>query len=425
MSNMKIKAVRLYGKNDLRLEEFAIPEITYEEILVEIVTDSICMSTYKEAMQGEAHKRVPNDISVRPIIVGHEFCGKIVEVGKKWQHAFKAGDHFGIQPNIKWPETMNGLGAPGYSYEYTGGAATYAILPNEVMQQDCLLAYENSTFFYGSLAEPMSCIVAAFKASYHIHDNYNFHMGIKEGGNLAILAGAGPMGLGAIDYALHNDTKRPSRIVVTDVDDARIGRAKSILRPEDAKKIGIELVYVNTKELDDTSEYLIALTGDNAGFDDVFIFAPVKSVVEQGDSILAYDGCLNFFAGPINQTFSASLNFYNIHYMSHHVSGTSGGNTADMLESIRLMNLGKINPAAMITHVGGLNAVVETTLNLPYIPGGKKLIYTHKNYPLTALEDFATGTDGFSVELARIIEKNNRLWSAEAEAYFIERAPGI
>ena len=167
---------------------------------------------------------------------------------------------------------------------------------------------------------------------------------------------------------------------------------------------------------------MISLTGDNAGFDDVFIFAPVKAVVEQGDSILAYDGCLNFFAGPMDQTFSASLNFYNIHYMSHHVSGTSGGNTADMLESIRLMNLGKINPAAMITHVGGLNAVVETTLNLPHIPGGKKLIYTHKDYPLTALEDFAKKADEFSVELARIIERNNGLWSAEAESYFLEHA---
>ena len=44
---MKAKAVRLHGANDLRLDEFELPEITDDEILVKVVTDSICMSTGK------------------------------------------------------------------------------------------------------------------------------------------------------------------------------------------------------------------------------------------------------------------------------------------------------------------------------------------------------------------------------------------
>jgi len=51
------------------------------------------------------------------------------------------------------------------------------------------------------------------------------------------------------------------------------------------------------------------------------------------------------------------------------------------------MGEGKINPAIMITHVGGLDSVVETTLNLPQISGGKKLIYTNISMPLVALSD--------------------------------------
>lgn len=78
---MKTKAVRMYGKNDLRLEEFELPSLKTDEILAKIVTDSICMSTYKAALQGSDHKRVPSDIDSHPIIVGHEFCGEIVEVG--------------------------------------------------------------------------------------------------------------------------------------------------------------------------------------------------------------------------------------------------------------------------------------------------------------------------------------------------------
>ncbi|MBQ1260942.1 MAG: uL15 family ribosomal protein, partial [Clostridia bacterium] len=48
-------------------------------------------------------------------------------------------------------------------------------------------------------------------------------------------------------------------------------------------------------------------------------------VVEMGDKLLAKDGCLNFFAGPSNTAFSAEMNFYNVHYASTHIVGTSGG----------------------------------------------------------------------------------------------------
>ncbi len=76
---MKTKAVRLYGKSDLRLEEFELPEIKKGEILAKIVSDSLCMSSYKAQSQGPDHKRVPNDVADNPVIIGHEFCGEIVE----------------------------------------------------------------------------------------------------------------------------------------------------------------------------------------------------------------------------------------------------------------------------------------------------------------------------------------------------------
>jgi len=77
---MKTKAVRIYGKKDLRLEEFELPEMKEEEILARIVSDSICMSSYKASMQGADHKRVPKDIHINPTIIGHEFAGIILEV---------------------------------------------------------------------------------------------------------------------------------------------------------------------------------------------------------------------------------------------------------------------------------------------------------------------------------------------------------
>jgi threonine dehydrogenase-like Zn-dependent dehydrogenase len=420
---MKTKAVRIYGKKDLRLEEFELPEIKDEEILAQVISDSICMSSHKAALQGADHKRVPDDIHINPTIIGHEFAGIILKVGRKWQHRFKKGEKFSIQPAMSSTGTLD---APGYSFRYIGGDATHIIIPDMVMEADCLLPYNGEAFFPASLSEPMSCIVGAFHASYHIPPGtYNHQMGIKQGGKMAILAGVGPMGLGAIDYALHQERK-PSLLVVTDIDDNRLSRAASLFPQEYADKEGVKLIYLNTARVDDPVRYLLELSG-NTGFDDVLIFAPVKNVIEQGDSILGFDGCLNFFAGPTNPEFKAELNFYNVHYAFTHIVGTSGGNTDDMRESLMLMSKGKINPAIMITHVGGLDAVVDTTLNLPSISGGKKLIYTNISMPLVSLYKLEEkGKDNILYAgLHEIVSKNGYIWSLEAEKYLLANAKPI
>ncbi len=420
---MKTKAVRIYGKDDLRLEEFELPELKDDEILAHVISDSICMSSYKATKQGADHKRIPDDIHVNPTMIGHEFSGNIVKVGSKWKEKYNEGDKFSIQPALNYKGSLD---APGYSYHFVGGDATYIIIPNEVMEMNCLLSYSGKGFFPASLSEPMSCIVGAFHASYHTTPGSYIHeMGIKEGGAMAILAGVGPMGLGAIDYALHCD-RRPSLLVVTDIDDERLKRAADLFSKEEAKKQGIQLEYVNTKTCENCEDYMRSLTGKN-GFDDVFVFAPVKPVVEQADRLLGRDGCLNFFAGPTDPDFSANLNFYNVHYESTHIVGTSGGNTDDMIESLDLMSRGEINPATMITHIGGLDAVIDTTKNLPSIPGGKKLMYTNIQLPLTALDEFEEKgkTNDFFYTLDEITKRNNGLWSVEAEEYLLENANPI
>jgi threonine dehydrogenase-like Zn-dependent dehydrogenase len=401
---MKTKAVRIYGKNDLRLEEFELPPLRDDEILARVISDSICMSSYKASKQGADHKRIPGDIHINPTIIGHEFAGEIVDVGQKWRHQFKAGDKFSIQPALNYKGTLD---APGYSFRYIGGDATYVIIPKEVMEMNCLLPYTGKDFFQASLSEPLSCIIGAFHASYHTsYGSYVHSMGIKEGGNMAMLAGVGPMGLGAIDYAIHC-SRRPGLLVITDIDDQRLKRASLVHTVEEAARNNVELKYVNTLKMSNPASHLRELTG-RKGYDDVFVFAPVKQVVEQADRILGFDGCLNFFAGPEDPEFSAMFNFYNVHYAFTHIVGTSGGNTEDMKEALAMMAEGKLNPAVMITHIGGLDAVVDTTMRLPKIPGGKKLIYTNISMPLTAIEDFAQKgkTDPFFRKLDIIVKES-------------------
>lgn len=419
---MKTKAVRLYGKEDLRLEEFELPAIKKDEILAKVVSDSICMSSYKAAKQGTDHKRIPNNVAEKPIIIGHEFSGELVEVGAEWQHKFKAGQKFSIQPAIYYNDGPVGvLSAPGYSYQYIGGDATYVIIPKDVLLQDCLLAYDGPGYYPASLAEPLSCVIGAMHANYHTTPgSYVHNMEIVQGGKMAILAGVGPMGLAAINYVIHRSDRKPSLCVVTDIDQSRLDRAASIYTVEEAAKKGIELAYIYTGALNNPVEELRELSG-GSGFDDVFVFAPVAPVIEQGDAILAFDGCLNFFAGPSDQNLQAKLNFYNVHYAYTHIVGTSGGNTDDMKEALEVMTKG-LDPAGLVTHIGGLNAVIDTTLDLPHIPGGKKLIYTHLEMPLTAIADFEKKgkTDPLFARLAEICNHHQGLWSVEAEEYLLE-----
>ena len=415
---MKTKAVRMYGTRDLRLEEFELPAIKDDEILVKVMSDSICMSTYKCAILGADHKRVHDDVADHPAIMGHEFAGDIVKVGKNHQDKFKPGMKFTLQPALNYKGTM---WSPGYSYEFFGGACTYCIFPHEVMELGCLMPYEGESFFEASLGEPMSCIIGGYHGNYHTNKrNHDLAGGTKEGGDIIILGGCGPMGLGAVSYGIQFENK-PKRIVVTDIDDAKLARAREVIPESYAEKNGVELLYVNTAKMADPVKELKDITGGK-GYDDVFVYIPNRAVAELGDQLLAFDGCMNFFAGPTDNQFKAEINLYDVHYTSQHIVGTTGGNNDDLIEANDLAAKGKIEPAVMVTHVGGIDSIADATLNLPNIPGGKKLTYTQFDMPLTAIEDFAQKgkTDPLFAKLDEACKKNRGLWSAEAERILFE-----
>lgn len=409
---MKTKAVRLYGEQDLRLEEFELPPLKNGEILIKVISDSVCMSTYKTAKQGAKHLRVPDDVANNPIIIGHEFCAEIVEVSEKWKNEYSVGDKVVMPPVLSY---LGGMQTVGYSFGEIGGVSTYSIVYEHIIDNGYLIKLNSDSYFSGSLIEPASCVIRGYKANLHLDEDYNPFTNIKPNGKVAILAGCGPMGLVAIDIALHGDIK-PSLVVVTDLDEKRLERAKQIFNPKEAEKDGIKLIFSNSSDKNELLNY-----ADNGGYDDVFVYAPVPAVVQLADELLGFDGCLNFFAGPMDKKFSASFNFYNVHYAQHHVAGTSGSTTDDMRDIVRLIGEKRINPAVMITHIGGIDAAINTTLNLPEIDGGKKLIYTHINLPLTAIEDFEElgKSDLRFKTLDEITKQHNGLWCKAAEEYLL------
>ncbi|MBQ6330097.1 MAG: alcohol dehydrogenase catalytic domain-containing protein [Kiritimatiellae bacterium] len=260
---MKAKAWRLYGAKDARLEDIELEPAGEEGVVVEIVTNTICLSDYKGATLGTGHKRVPKDIATRPTMFGHEVSGIVREVGAKWKAQFHVGQRVGLQPSLNIPG--HELETVGYAWHTIGGETTHVYLPSIVMEMGCLLPYDGDAFFKCSLAEPISCIVSGFRTNYHnAFCSHDLEVGIVDKGTMLLMAGCGAMGLGCIDIACHTPEKRPRRLVVTDIDDARLARAAKMFGIEKlkggevekwngavlAKGVlnGVELVFVNTRE---------------------------------------------------------------------------------------------------------------------------------------------------------------------------------
>ena len=432
---MKAKAWRLYGASDLRLEDVELESAGVDGVVVEIVANSVCVSDYKCVTLGPAHKRVPDDIATRPVMIGHEMVGIVREVGERWKEQFHVGQRVGIQPTLNVPghelDTVI-----GFSWHSVGGEATHVYLPSIVMEMGCLLPYDGESFFTCSLAEPISCIVAGLRANYHNAQATHEHIhGIVDGGTMLLMAGCGAMGLGCIDIACHSPERRPRRLVVTEVDDARLSRAARMFGltyengRADGTVNGVDLHFLNTAGIADPVAALKAYNTDGTsdGYDDIFVMAAVPSLLTQCSELLAYDGCLNFFAGPTDKNLMAPFNFYNVHYMMHHVASNSGSFVDDMVDSVDWIGKGILHPEVMVTHVGGLDSVADSTLNLLKVPGGKRLVYTHVSLPMTAIVDFAEkGKENpLFAELDRICSAHSGLWCKEAEDYLLANAPKI
>lgn len=417
---MRTKAVRLYGVEDIRLEEFELPAITEEEVLIKVVSDSVCASTYKAIKQGANHKRVPNDVAENPVIIGHEMCGEIVEVGANLKNEWKVGQKIVVQPALKLENNYD----PGYSYKYIGGNTQYAVVPKVVLERGCLLPYEGDAYFKGSLAEALACIIRGYKGFYHTdYTNYTRTDGAKESGKIAILGGAGPMGIGAVELAC--GYAGVCQVVVIDISEERLDFAREKSSVESAKKRGVDLHYVNTNGMENIADYLLKLS--DGGFDDVFVMVPVAELFTLSEKICRFDGCINFFAGPTVHELQGSLNLYRVHYDGIHVVGTAGSIPVDMTDVISLIEENRINAGALVSHILGLNAVKDTLFAMETPNGAKKVCYNELDLPLIAISDLRElgKANDLYKNLADIVEKNGGVWCAEAEKYLLANAPRI
>jgi len=233
MKKEKMKALVTYGIGDYRLEMVDVPKAGEGEIVIKVEACGICAGDIK-AFEGAPRfwggSGFPPYIKP-PVIPGHEFIGKIVEMGPNVKGDFKIGDRViseQIVPcwNCKFCNTgkywmCQKHDVYGFQNNVNGGMAEYMKFPKGAINHKVPL---DLPIEKAVLIEPYSC-------SKHVVDRANI-----SNEDIVVLSGAGTLGLGMIGAIR---LRNPEKLVVLDLKDERL---------QLAKKFGADITMNPSKE---------------------------------------------------------------------------------------------------------------------------------------------------------------------------------
>ncbi len=240
-------------------------------------------------------------------------------------------------------------------------------------------------------------------------------LGIKPGGSVWFAGGAGAMGQMHVQLAIESATP-PARILVTDLDDARIAHVKQRLAPL-AEKAGITLVLRNPGSSDAKSVDQMLNDFAPDGFDDLMILVPSAAVAQQGAKHMKAGALMNVFAGipagetaafPIAATIGRGCRF----------TGSSGSSLDDMADTLSLAASGNLRTERAMAAIAGMNAVKEglQAVAAGRFPGKTVVFPFCPALPLTPLNELAA----IAPEVAAALDADG-CWTAEAEQLLLQR----
>jgi L-iditol 2-dehydrogenase len=318
-------AVIYKGKKKVNVENVPVPEISDDEILLKIKAASICGTDLKIMEYG--HFKNPDD---KPIILGHEFSGEIVEIGEKVKN-LKKGLRIVIAPNIgcgHCRECISGFTNLCEDYEafgisIDGAFAEFVRVPSQYIAQGNIFVLPDSmTFEEGALVEPLS---AAFNGIEAACINLS---------DIVLVIGAGPMGILNMILA---KLKGAQKVIVSEIIPERI---------KIAEKLGADYVINPVKQ--DLKSTLIKLTSSRGP--DVIITA-VSSVKAQEESldIIARRGRIVLFGGLPKGKDTINFKSNTVHYRQVIVTGTTGSSIAQYKRSLELAESKKVDLKNLIS----------------------------------------------------------------------------
>lgn len=314
---------RLYGKEDLRLEEMEIPQISEEEVLVKIKSAAICGTDVRMYNNGA------NGIDAEhPLVIGHEMAGVIEKVGKRVPF-YKEGMRVAVAPNMGCglcDDCISGNShmcrdyrALGISLD--GGFAEYVKIPAAAVRSGNIVPMaDHVSYAEAAITEALSCVYNGISQC-HIRP-----------GDAVVVIGAGPIGM---MHAMLAKMSGAGKVFVSDIAQNRL---------EACKDIDPSFIPVGA----DVAEVVEKMTGGH-GADVVITACPVPSAQQNALKMAANYGRICFFGGLPADRQEVPLNSNLIHYKQLIVTGSTRASLKQFKESLGFVTDGILDVKKLIT----------------------------------------------------------------------------
>jgi L-iditol 2-dehydrogenase len=324
----------------MEVTEVDRPEVGPEEILIKVGANTVC-GTDVRIVTGQKTSGVR-----RPSIIGHEFAGKIAQVGERVR-GYEQGMPVAVAPTIPCHRCyycQHGMenvcdDKRRLGYELDGGLCEYVLVPADgVSSGNVFVVGEDTPVEHLALAEPLACCVNGQRQT---------PVGLND---TVLIMGAGPIGLFHLQLALLSGAET---VIVSQ---------PSAPRREFAAGLGAHLT-VNPGE-ENLSSVVAEATG-GLGVDVAIVCIGKPGLVNDALGLVRRGGSVNIFAGLSGEGW-AELEANRIHYDQLRVTGVSDCSRSDYEAALRLIRSGRVDVSKMVTHrfpLAEVNAALDSTAN--------------------------------------------------------------
>ncbi len=324
-----------HGPSDVRVEDVPIPKIGSGELLIKVLSASIC-GTDLRIFHGQHRMYSPGTIR----IPGHEVVGTIAEVGDGLS-VFQAGERVFIAPNMgcgSCKQCVSGNNNLCANYDaigvtIDGGFAQYMRVPsNSVHQGNVIKVSESVDPAVAALIEPFACVLRGQNAL-HI-----------EPGDVVLVIGAGPIGVMHTKLA---KARGAGRVIVSEpVPD----------RAVQVKRMGADRVVNPTEE---NLQSVVNDESNGRGADVIIVAAPVHAAQESALNLAAIGGRINYFGGLPKDRPNINFDSNLVHYKELVITGTTACSTHDCWQAAQIINSGLVDLTELVSQRFPLREAVK------------------------------------------------------------------
>ncbi len=319
-----MRAVRFYAPGEIKVERVQMPNVNPEEILVQVKAVLTCGTDVKMYKRG--HPKVKP-----PVILGHEFSGTVVKVGKNVENRFKVGDNVAVANSapcnrcifckIGKHNLCQNLFETLIGFSVDGAFAEYIRVPAPIVEQNTYKIPENVSFEEAALLEPLACAINGIDAA-------NISLG-----DTVVIIGSGPIGLMHLQLA---KMKGSSKVIVTDMRDERL---------KVAEMLGAD-VLINARKEDQVSRVKEVTAG--MGADVVIEAVGLPQTWELAVQMTRKAGTTLFFGGCPSGS-KITLDTERIHYEDLTLKGIFHHTPLSVFKAYKMISTGKFNGKPLIS----------------------------------------------------------------------------